>query len=144
MDSDLKKWLAAEGFGENLHGLVVNRTTPLMRAAFLGDEAMAKKIIASGGDPLARNADGNQALWLACVDMHLRMIELLLDSGLDIDNRNDNGATPLMYAASSGRTEVVQLLLARGAALDIETLDGFTATDMAANLPILKLLRAAR
>ncbi|MCI4677123.1 hypothetical protein K9U39_12740 [Rhodoblastus acidophilus] len=48
-----------------------------------------------------------------------------------------------MYASSSGRTEVVAHLLARGADIRPETLDGFSAMDMASNIEILNVLRAA-
>jgi thiosulfate/3-mercaptopyruvate sulfurtransferase len=143
MDKDLTDWLATQGFAD-LHATVENKMTPLMRAAANGDEDMARKIIAAGGDARAVNADGNQALWIACVPKDLGLIDLLLDAGADIDHVNENGATPLMYAASSGRTEVVAHLLARGADISIETQDGFSALDMAANVEILNLLRAAR
>jgi len=49
----------------------------------------------------------------------------------------------LMHASSSGRTEVVAHLLAHGADISPETLDGFSAMDMAANIDCLNLLRAA-
>ncbi len=143
MDQDIHDWLVAQGFEGDLHATAANKMTPLMRAAANGDEAMARKIIAAGGDVQAVNSDGNQALWLACVPRHLGLIDLLLEAGENIDHRNDNGATPLMYAASSGRTEVVELLLARGAEIHTETLDGFSALDMAANIDCLNLLRAA-
>jgi thiosulfate/3-mercaptopyruvate sulfurtransferase len=80
-------------------------------------------------------------LWLACFGSHLDVIDNLIDSGIDIDNRNDNGATPLMYAASSGKAEVVERLLAKGADTAPETLDGFTALDLAATVECLALLR---
>jgi thiosulfate/3-mercaptopyruvate sulfurtransferase len=144
---NLKSWLRTEGFGEgfgdDLDATIANATTPLMRAAFKGDLDIAGQILATGGKIAARNADGNNALWLACVGQHLAMLDLLIEAGIDMNNRNDNGATALMYAASSGRTEVVALLLARGADLHAETLDGFSAMDMAANIDCLNLLRAA-
>ncbi|MDU0956169.1 MAG: ankyrin repeat domain-containing protein, partial [Bradyrhizobium sp.] len=66
-----------------------------------------------------------------------------VEAGIDLDNRNDNGATALMYASSSGRADVVAHLLAKGADISAETLDGFTALDMAASLECLSLLRHA-
>jgi thiosulfate/3-mercaptopyruvate sulfurtransferase len=143
MDAELTDWLAAHGFAD-LHATIENKMTPLMWAAANGEEDMARKIVAAGGDARAVNADGNQALWLACVPKALGIIDLLLDAGADIDHANENGATPLMYAASSKRTDVVAHLLARGADVSIETQDGFSALDMAANIEILTLLRAAR
>jgi ankyrin repeat protein len=144
-DPALAKWLRQEGFaGDDINGRVANATTPLLRAALQGDCAMAAKIVAAGADVAARNGDGNNALWLACVERHLDMIDLLIEAGTDIDNRNDSDATALMYASSSGRTEVVAHLLARGADIAPETLDGFSALDMAANIDCLNLLRAAQ
>jgi thiosulfate/3-mercaptopyruvate sulfurtransferase len=48
-----------------------------------------------------------------------------------------------MYAASSGKAAVVERLVEAGADLTIETLDGFTVSDMAATLECLNLLRRA-
>jgi thiosulfate/3-mercaptopyruvate sulfurtransferase len=145
MTPDLHDWLAAEGFStEDINATVANQTTPLMRASFKGEFDIARKILAAGGKVELLNADGNNALWLACVEKHLAMIDLLLDAGIDIDNRNDNGATALMYVSSSGRTDVVAHLLARGADIRPETLDGFSALDMAANVDCLNLLRSAQ
>ena len=116
MTPDLHDWLAAEGFStDDINATVANQTTPLMRASFKGELDIARKILAAGGKVELLNADGNNALWLACVEKHLALIDLLLDAGIDIDNCNDNGATALMYVASSGRTDVVAHLLARGA-----------------------------
>jgi thiosulfate/3-mercaptopyruvate sulfurtransferase len=145
MTPDLHDWLAAEGFStEDINATVANQTTPLMRASFKGEFDIARKILAAGGKVELLNADGNNALWLACVEKHLAIIDLLLDAGIDIDNRNDNGATALMYVSSSGRTDVVAHLLARGADIRPETLDGFSALDMAANVDCLNLLRSAQ
>jgi hypothetical protein len=58
-----------------------------------------------------------------------------------IDHQNDNGATCLMYAASTGKHAVVEALLAAGANPQLETLDGFSALDMAATIECLRLLR---
>jgi ankyrin repeat protein len=72
------------------------------------------------------------------------MIDMLVEAGIDIDNRNDNGATPLMYAASSGKADVVERLLAKGADVTLETLDGFSALDLAQTIECLALLRPGR
>jgi thiosulfate/3-mercaptopyruvate sulfurtransferase len=140
---ELKAWLRDEGFGDDLDATLANAMTPLMRAALKGDIEVAQKILAAGGKIAAVNGDGNNALWLACVEQHLEMLDLLIEAGIDIDHRNENGATALMFAASSGRTEVVAHLLARGAEIRAETPDGFSAMDMAANIDCLNLLRAA-
>lgn len=140
----LARWLDAQGFEQgDVNATIANRTTPLMKAAHLGNLAVLRELLAAGAIIATKNADGNNALWLACVGNHLDAIDVLAEAGIDIDNRNDNGATALMYASSSGKAEVVAHLLAKGAATDSETLDGFTALDMAASLDCLNLLRRA-
>jgi thiosulfate/3-mercaptopyruvate sulfurtransferase len=144
LDDNLRDWLKTEGFPDgDLEAVVGNDTTPLMRAAHRGRIDILKELIAAGAQLDARNADGNTALWLACVDNRLDAIKVLIKAGIDIDNRNDNDATALMYASSAGKADVVALLIAAGARLDFETLDGFSALDMAATLECLTLLRAA-
>jgi len=143
VDDGLRQWLVAQGFPPgDVNATIANATTPLMKAALLGHDAMARALLAGGAQVDARNADGNNALWLACVGNHLDIIDLLVAAGIDIDNRNDGGATALMYAASSGRDGVVAHLLAKGADTAAET-DGFTALDMAATVECLALLRHA-
>ena len=145
VDSALRVWLFEENFpGDDVNAVVANAMTPLMHASHRGEIEFARLLLAAGAQIEARNGDGNSALWLACVGKHLDMIDLLVDAGINLDNQNDNGATALMYAASSGRTEVVERLLARGADPAVETFDGFSALDMAANLDCLNFLRGKR
>ncbi|MGJ4929981.1 ankyrin repeat domain-containing protein [Bradyrhizobium sp. HKCCYLS2038] len=140
----LAAWLIAQGFlADDVDATIANRTTPLMKAAHLGNVAVIRELLAAGASVAARNADGNNALWLACVGNHLEAIDALVEAGIDLDNSNDNGATALMYASSSGKAAVVAHLLAKGADLSTETLDGFSALDMAASLECLTLLRQA-
>lgn len=68
----------------------------------------------------------------------------LIDAGVAIDHRNPDGATALIYAASAGKADVVALLLQSGADPSLETVDGFTARDLAANVECLTLLREQR
>ncbi len=145
LDAALQQWLAAQQFpaGE-INAVIANATTPLMKASHIGDAEVVRSLISVGADVNARNADGNNALWLACVGSHLDIVDMLVETGIDIDNRNDNGATPLMYAASSGKAAVVERLLAKGADVTAETLDGFSALDLAGTIECLALLRPKR
>lgn len=143
-DDALKAWLAAQGFvSDDVNATIGNATTPLMRAALLGDVAVVGRLLAAQARLEARNGDGNNALWLACVGGDLAVVDLLVEAGIDIDNRNDIGATALMYASSAGKAAMVARLLALGADTDQETPDGFTALDMAASPECLALLRCA-
>lgn len=142
---ELQHWLAAQHFpSTDVNATLANATTSLMKASHVGDDRIARLLIAAGARVNARNDDGNNALWLACVGNHLDLIDTLVEAGIDIDNRNDNGATALMYAASSGKAGVVERLLAKGADVSPETLDGFTALDLAQTIECLQLLRPRR
>jgi rhodanese-related sulfurtransferase len=144
-DASLRNWLAAQSFpAGGINAVLANATTPLMKASHSGDRDIVRRLVIAGVELNSRNADGNNALWLACVGSHLDIIDMLVAAGIDIDNRNDNGATALMYAASSGKAAVVERLLARGADAIAETPDGFSALDLASSLECLTLLRPRR
>jgi rhodanese-related sulfurtransferase len=140
-DGDLVKWLVEHGFANGVDAPGVARLTPLMKASNEGDAAIVKKLVAAGASLNATNADGNNALWLACAGDRLDIIDLLVSAGIDVNNRNDNGATALIYAASAGKDAVVIRLLNSGADRTLETLDGFSALDLASTLECLTLLR---
>ena len=117
--------------------------TPLMRAAKEGRLDVIEALLTYGVDIAVTNADGCNALWLACYNGSHAIIDRLIQAGIDIDRQNDNGATCLMYVASNSKSDLVQLLLERGANPRLANHDDFTALDLAASLPCLRLLKAA-
>lgn len=144
LDPALSAWIASRGFPpDGLNATAENGMTPLMKACAEGLGETVAALIAAGAALDIRNADGNTALWIACVGDHLHIIDALVDAGIAIDSANDNGATALMYAASAGKAGVVERLLARGADPTPETLDGFSALDLASTIECLTLLRRA-
>lgn len=144
LDAALSAWIASRGFPpDGLDATAENGMTPLMKACAEGLSETVAALIGAGADLGIRNADGNTALWIACVGDHLHIIDALVDAGIAIDSANDNGATALMYAASAGKAGVVEKLLARGADPRPETLDGFSALDLASTIECLTLLRRA-
>ncbi|MFH1817005.1 MAG: ankyrin repeat domain-containing protein [Pseudomonadota bacterium] len=138
----LAHWLQQHGYPDGdpdavgEHGM-----TPLMRASKLGDPETVLELLQAGAALDATNADGNNALWLACVGESLGAMDILIRAGVDLDHQNDNGATCLMYAASTGKHAVVDVLLTAGADPRLTTLDDFSALDMAATIECLRLLR---
>lgn len=143
-DETLRQWLVANGFpAGDVDAVAANDATPLMKASHQGETGIVHRLVAAGARLGARNADGNNALWLACVGAHADVIDALVAAGVDVDNQNDNAATALMYGASTGKAVVVERLLAAGADTELQTLDGFTALDMAATIECLTLLRQA-
>lgn len=138
----LSAWLFEQGFPPHyVNSAIANQTTPLMQAALLGALEIAAELIDCGARLNMKNSDGNNALWLACFNGSIEMMDLLIGKGIDIDNQNESGATCLMYAASASKTTVVAKLLAAGANPVLQTPDDFSALDMAANIECLNLLR---
>ena len=117
------------------------RFTPLMRAAKLGRLDIVDELLALGADPNVLNADGCNALWLACYHGSHAVIERLIAAGINIDQQNGNGASCLMYVSSNSKPDLVKLLLDKGANPNLKNFDDFTALDLAASLACLKLMR---
>ncbi|WP_454720221.1 MULTISPECIES: ankyrin repeat domain-containing protein [Cupriavidus] len=138
----LATWLAYHDFPD-LRARGANGDTPLMRAAWRGEDAVAEALLAYGAPPDTVNDDGNNALWFACQQGNPVTILRLIQAGTPLDHANDDDITCLMQAAASGRLEVLQILLAHGASASLYAPDGRNALDMAAERG-LQLLRAAR
>ncbi len=119
------------------------RFTPLMRAAKEGRLDIVDELLSLGVDISVTNADGCNALWLACYNGSHAIIERLLAAGIDIDLQNGNGATCLMYVSSNSKPDLVKLLLEKGANPKLRNFDDFSALDLAASVDCLKLLRKA-
>jgi len=144
LSQELQAFLAGHGFAPNdVNTHNKDQATPLMLAVRLGTPAFVKELLAAGADIHAVNADGNQALWLACVGEITENLQLLIDAGIDVQHVNVNAATPLMFAASSGRASCVKVLLEAGADPLFETDLGLTALDMASSVECLNLMRDA-
>lgn len=143
LSPQLAHWLLQHGYPcTDLDAVAEHGMTPLMRASKAGDTAIILELIQAGASIDTKNADGNHALWLACVGANPDTLDVLIRAGSALDHQNDNGATCLMYAASTGKHAVVEKLLAAGAQPHLKTLDDFSALDMAATIECLRLLRA--
>jgi ankyrin repeat protein len=104
--------------------------TPLMWAAFLGDEAMCQLLLERGAK-VNDFVETGAALGAAAWGGHAGVARLLLDGGAQVDQRDlVANYTPLHWAASSERSSpaLVDLLLARGADANAEggqTMDNY-------------------
>lgn len=92
--------------------------TPLMQAAYAGDLAQAKRLLAGRADVNAVNAYGVNAMLLASESSNTALIELLLKAGAKANSANPDGETALHLVARSGNVEAARLLLAHGAKVD--------------------------
>ena len=145
MSPQLAAFLTDHGFQPNdINAAQADgRFTPLMRAAKLGRLDIVDELLALGVDLNALNADGCNALWLACYNGSHELIERLIAAGVNIDQQNGNGASALMYVSSNSKPDLVKLLLEKGANPGLKNFDDFSALDLAASLECLKLLRKA-
>jgi ankyrin repeat protein len=99
----------------------------LARAAFAGDEARVKALLASGANPDDR-WDGRPALGLAASKGHLGVLKVLLAAGASVDGVDNNGNTALHYAATVDGQGAVDLLIRAGVPLNVQNRkQGFTA-----------------
>jgi ankyrin repeat protein len=116
-----------------------------MRAAKEGRLDIVDRTAAHLGVDLAvTNADGCNALWLACYNGSHAIIERLIAAGIDIDRQNGNGATCLMYVVVEQQARSGQAAAGTGRQ---PAARGTTTTSppsiWPASLPCLKLLRKA-
>lgn len=87
----------------------------LMKAVKSGNIAMARRLIAHGGDITERNDTGQTPLHVAALNGDMKMIEELLGQGMDIEAKDNRNMTALYHASKSGLEEVSRFLIQNGA-----------------------------
>jgi ankyrin repeat protein len=93
---------------------------PVADAAMRHDVSEVRRLVQSGADVNAAQADGATALHWAAYHGDASMASALLDAGADVAAANRNGSTPMWLAASRGDAAVIQLLLGKGASANEE------------------------
>ncbi|MCC7386607.1 MAG: ankyrin repeat domain-containing protein [Deltaproteobacteria bacterium] len=107
--------------------------TMLMLASYHGHLAATELLLARGGDPMLRNASGQNPLAGAAFKGHLEIIRRLATQA-SVDEAGPDGKTALMFAAMFNKVDVVQLLLELGADPRRTDLSGNTAETLAATM----------
>lgn len=99
------KWIGQDDEKENAESaeddeaFVPSSSEELVDAITLGDDAKAKKLIASGLDINALNSGEIPPLWVAVDQLQPTLVGRLLDYGADPKLKNpDDGSTPLKHA----------------------------------------------
>ncbi|WP_372016767.1 ankyrin repeat domain-containing protein [Pseudoxanthomonas sp. 10H] len=96
-----------------------------------GHEQLALDLFLQGADPFAPSAAGDPPLSLAVRLGWLRLLDALLDAGVDREVRDGHGMTALHLAAALGRESALKRLVAQGASPDARAADGQTPLGVA-------------
>ncbi|XP_040369777.1 uncharacterized protein LOC121051460 isoform X2 [Rosa chinensis] len=92
-------------------------TSPLIRAAQGGDEAVIQLLLKTNIDVNDADADGNSALhWILKLSrllcpQQIKIVLLLIDHGARVSQRNRLGLTAFHIAAGNGNSEALEVLL---------------------------------
>lgn len=105
----------------------IGKSTPLMRAAYLGNDAAVRTLLQAGASHAKRDKDGRTALSEAAYQGHNDVVAALLAAGAQVDAADNEGNTPLMRAAQWGRLAAVKALLKAGANINARNKAGKTA-----------------
>lgn len=134
-------WL---GFSYHKH-LQILRGEELVTDAYYGDLIAVKNDVEQGaplGYRFTFDDDERQyenqtfnALHAAASGGNGRVVEFLLQSGLDINSRTPQGWTPLFVAARDGQAKVAKWFIFKGADLNAQSNLGATALMMAVTQP---------
>ncbi|CAK7216792.1 hypothetical protein SCUCBS95973_002926 [Sporothrix curviconia] len=123
--------------------------TPLEHAVQSGSRDMVLDLLQRGAAADAERLEGQVAQYVAsttsmslpspseqhgtdllirCVaEQHRKVLQLLVEMGVDLDGQDNKGLTALMHAVIRGNTAAINFLVKRGAAMDAHDLDGKTA-----------------
>jgi len=96
-----------------------------------GNEQVALDLFVQGADPFAPSPAGDPPLSLAVRLGWLRLLDALLDAGVDRETRDGHGMTALHLAAALGRESALRRLVAQGASPDARAADGQTPLGVA-------------
>ena len=88
--------------------------TPLMEAAFDGNEEAVRLLLKMGANVKATGSGQNNALHWAAVNGNVNVANLLIASNVDVNARSDKGETPLDIAKRNRHELFVTYLRAYG------------------------------
>lgn len=111
-----------------LNAINLNRETPLMYLAVIGETARAEDLIRRGA---MVNRKGWTPLHYAASTGKVETLKMLLEHGAEVNSRAKDGTTPLMMAAYGGSEAAVRILLDAGADLYLRTTQDYDVLDWA-------------
>ncbi|GFN96969.1 tkl protein kinase [Plakobranchus ocellatus] len=124
-DIDMLRLLLDRGADVNVRKGLTDYTA-LMQAAIGGKVPQVKLLIQYNAD-LYIEAHGQNAITLASLNRGYKVIETLLDGGMDVNHVTSTGKTALYYALSLKNFVGAKTLIQRGANVNITNSEGSTA-----------------
>jgi len=115
--------------------------TPLMLAAFNGQDDVIRVLIKHQANMNSRDLLGNTALHWAADSGKTSSSKLLIDFHAEIDAVNNSGFTPLLQASKGRHLGVVLLLIDSGANVNVTARDGSTALHKTAAAGYTEIVR---
>jgi len=104
----------------------------LHKAAYNGDIQTVRVILKDKINPDERDSFGGTALHAAMFQDNMKIVELLIDAGLDVNAQGTyNKYTPLHDAVWANNLTAAKLLIKYGAKTNIKSRDGLTAYEKA-------------
>jgi len=111
-----------------------NGLTPLLQATKYRFTKLVEKLVTFKKVINDTDSNRNTALHYAVNGIHVqKIINILIDSGININARNKHGQTAFFNAVASRDTEIVKLMLGTGAYVDVEDDKGLTLLNHAIN-----------
>ena len=119
-DLGILSWLLDKGADPNAKD--EHDSTPLISAAYAGDEAGVTLLLDWKADPNAKTIDGMTAMHVAAQCQKDGVLCLLATHKADINAKDIKGASPIHCAARNGHSDTVKLLI--GLSVDVSATDG--------------------
>ena len=114
------------------HGVDVNATnkenhTALMSACQYDDVDAITVLLGSGADPNIANDNGDTCFHIVVIkSFSKKVIQTIIDHGVNVDATNNLNMTPLMVASKKGNVDAMNVLLNARADPNITSVDGST------------------
>ena len=116
--SDVAKALIEAG--ADVNGQDEDGATPLIEAAYMGNEQVVHELIGAGASVTAKNNKQQTALHSASSSSwgdHSSVVKALIEAGAGVNEQDKDGTTPLMQASCIGHDQVVHELIRAGASV---------------------------
>lgn len=91
-----------------------NQTSPLLLAAYKGDEQMARLLLQKNASIESKDSDGKTPLLIAAMMNHLNVVKELMSHGANIFCLDLKKHSPIFYSVSNQNDEMTSLFLENG------------------------------